>query len=523
MTDHPPALAGIDVHGIQRYVFRGSRLREITGGSHLVDEATAEWPYAAAKALGLTRHETDGSLSPDTWQPLRTAGGKVRARFHDVSTARRWCEMVTESMTDRAPGLHFASAIVSEDGDPATTYHRLHQRLEEKRDRTGQDGRFMGFPFTAPCRTTGDAASGYGAKRNERLSEEMLSKQKSARDASGALLEDLRSRLESQTVLADALDGIGVDSPLRWPLDLSELVPEDANGGYMGVACFDGNAIGARIQAIFESNPQQAVPQFAAFSEGIARCTRQALVDAIEAILFLLHRDEGLPRCHGRLPIRVLLEGGDDVVAVVRPDLALPFARHLVDAFERATTADPAVGPLTAAVGVAVTKAKAPILGAVELAGELLEEAKNKGRDTGRISFYLASSALPADLHRERQDHWRSDDGHSLTGWPRTISETDAFLDRATFATQELPRNQVRGAMEACRRSVAAADAEFDRLRDVVLRDFSETGTGSDLLATLDRLWPSGWFAADGEHQTTDLRDCLDLSRFLAPAKETIQ
>ena len=87
MTSSPSILAGLDVHGIQNYVFRGSRLKEIVGGSHLVDKFTAEIPERVAQDLGL-REATHGEVdSPGTWLPLRTAGGRIRASFHDREAA----------------------------------------------------------------------------------------------------------------------------------------------------------------------------------------------------------------------------------------------------------------------------------------------------------------------------------------------------------------------------------------------------------------------------------------------------
>ena len=517
MSDHPIALAGIDVHGIQRFVFRGSRLREIIGGSHLIDLATGHWPHEVAGELGLGDLAT---RSAGTWRPIRTAGGRIRAAFGDRETAHRWCAAMSERILDEAPGLGFTTAIV-EGGEDAATHRALHERLEVRRLRAGEDAGFRGFPFTAPCRNTGDAASGYGRGENERLSEEMLVRQRAATDANDDLLQTIRDRITRHTVLADAIGRLGIDTPLRWPLDLGEMLPEGRGGSYMGVIAFDGNQIGQRIQQLVTESGDDAGPRLAGFSRGLAECTRDAIAEAVEEAIFELHRRASSPNGRGRLPLRVLLEGGDDVIVVVRADLALPLARHLLTAFERVTKASPAVGPLTAAAGVAITKAKAPILSAVELAEQLLAEAKSAGRDQSRISAYLASASLPASLDTDRRTRGRAADESNLTGWPRTVKETDGLERRASFLATELPWSQVRGAADDCRRSRADGEAAFDRLRDVTGRDLDGRGTPADRLRRLDSYWPDGWFTDGPTGGTTDLLDCIDLSRFVAAPQET--
>ncbi len=520
MSENSIVLAGIDILGIQRYVFRGSRLREIVGGSHLVDLFTSDLPFEVAKEAGLRVSEDAGSLATGDWRPLRTAGGKVRARFADRQAATTWAASLTEAMLETAPGLDFVAAVVDGETDEVRALSALHERLERKRASQGGRRGFSGFPFTAPCKTTCDAAAGYGRDTNERLSEEMLAKQSHAHDAAGDLLRELRDAVTNSTVLGDALGSIGVDQPLRWPLDLQELLPNEAQNAYMGVICFDGNAVGERIRSLC-SQGSDASSRLAAFSEGISRATRAALKSAIEDVLHLIHRNDAMPRCTGRLPVRVLLEGGDDVVVVIRPDLALPFAISLADRFEQETGANPAVGRLTAGVGVAITKSKAPILSGVELAGSLLEEAKDAGRDKSRLSFMLVSSSLPSSLSTERARNGRSEDGHRMTQWPRSTADSRELLSRAEFVARDLPRGQVRGAVDACRRSRADANAEFERLRDVVLRDLAGFGDWQSRSETLQSLWPTGWFHDEGSVAATDLKDCLDLARFIPTGSDS--
>ncbi len=520
MNHQNPILAGIDVHAIQQYVFRGSRLREIVGGSHLVDDFTAQVPSRVAEELGL-RESTDGNVDTEgTWYPHRAAGGRIRAMFHDADQARAWIRGVTHSFCRDAPDLPFTAAIVEVvEANLSAAYTELHRHLESKRRSPGQESFFRGFPFTAPCRTTGDAAAGYGRRRNERLSAEMLAKQDAASKAGESLLQDIRKAVEGHTVLHDAMPDLGLDAPLRWPLDIEDMLPErDGHlGGYMGVIALDGNSIGGRIRKIFHDDRSATdhATGFKAFCTGLAACTRKAIVDSVVEVLFQLHRDPDLPRCGGKLPIRVLLEGGDDVTALIRPDLAIPFTRAFLSNFETSTGDSTQVGPLKAAAGVAIVKSKAPVLSGVNLATGLLKEAKREGRERSRASFYLASGGIPADLDRERSSSFQASDRSSLTAWPRTIDELEAFLARASFICRDLPRNQVRGAADECREGIGAAERAFAKMRDGLARNLDDRPDHVELVETLDRVWPGGWFEERNGRRSTDLLDCLALSRFL--------
>ncbi|MDC0429222.1 hypothetical protein OAL71_01445 [Phycisphaerales bacterium] len=520
MTSSPSILAGLDVHGIQNYVFRGSRLKEIVGGSHLVDKFTAEIPERVAQDLGL-REATHGEVdSPGTWLPLRTAGGRIRASFHDREAAHAWMQGVTLAICKHAPNLPFTGSLVEIGAQGLPEAHtELHSRLEAKRRSAGSESYFRGFPFTAPCRTTGDAASAYGRRNNERLSEEMVAKQNAATDAGESLLIDIRTAVEHHTVLGDAMHDLGLESPLRWPLDIEDMLADRRGhlGAYMGVVRFDGNSIGERIREVLSRSSTAADHSsgFKKFCRCMAECTRHAIVDSVVEMLFHLHREGSLPRCRRKLPVRVLLEGGDDVTALVRPDLAIPFSRALLENFEKRTAESPAVGALKAAVGIAIVKSKAPVLAGVDLAGSLLEEAKEAGRDSSRASFYLASGGIPIDLVRDRSLHFESKDRLALTAWPRTIAEIDELLSRATFICSDLPRSHVRGAADECRSGIDAAGLAFDKMRDSVDRDLERRGDSAALVETLDRAWPDGWFQSKDGRQATDLLDCLDLGRFI--------
>jgi len=523
MNSTPSILAGLDVHGIQQYVFRGSRLREIVGGSHLVDSYTAELPVRIAKELGLQVARDGDPVSATTWQPLRIAGGRIRAVFPNQDLAAAWMTRMTLEICEHAPNLLFTGATVEiASPDLTTAQAQLHQRLDSKRRNAGRDIRFRGFPFTAPCRTTGDAAAGYGRRHNERLSDEMLAKQDAASDAGASLLRDIRSEVEEHTVLSDAMHELGLESPLRWPLDIEDMLPDRKGhlGAYMGVICFDGNAIGERIREVLDrgTNDVDSGVRFKRFCEGMAQCTRQAIVDSIVEILFRMHREDSLPRCRGKLPIRILLEGGDDVTALVRPDLALPFARAILKNFEKRTAESPDVGGLKAAVGVAIVKSRSPVLAAVDLAGALLHEAKESGRESSRASLYLASGGLPADLPRDRAGNFRSGDQLELTAWPRTIPEIDELISRAQFVCGELPRSHVRGSADACRSGVDSANRAFGKMRDSLDRNLDGRRDTANLMEALDQNWPNGWFQSNDGRRSTDLLDCLDLGRFL-PAR----
>src|SRR5437868_15467943 len=89
-----PVLTGIDVLGVQRYVFASNRLRDAIAASWLV-----HWSTAAA-----------GALQDSGGEALLASGGNSIVRFESPDGARDFAARYTRRLYDHAAGIEVAVA-----------------------------------------------------------------------------------------------------------------------------------------------------------------------------------------------------------------------------------------------------------------------------------------------------------------------------------------------------------------------------------------------------------------------------
>ena len=71
-------LTGIDVHGIQQYLFASGKLREIVGASALVDAASTQWPREIAEQVMQLERVPEPRPGDRWYLPARMAGGALQ-------------------------------------------------------------------------------------------------------------------------------------------------------------------------------------------------------------------------------------------------------------------------------------------------------------------------------------------------------------------------------------------------------------------------------------------------------------
>src|SRR5690606_33192978 len=137
-------LTGIDVLGVQKYVFASNRLRDVLAASWMVDHVVKR------KADSLLQWGMTDS------RVLLAAGGNAILEFKSVDDAKRWTTQYTRWLQDEAPGLEVVVAHRPYDGRSlawglkALAVDLARAKLE-RRPSSPQ----LGLSVTAACSVTG--------------------------------------------------------------------------------------------------------------------------------------------------------------------------------------------------------------------------------------------------------------------------------------------------------------------------------------------------------------------------------
>jgi len=377
-----PVLTGIDILGIQDYVFASNRLRDVISASWLVHWATAKDGALAQAGL------EEGA------EVVLASGGNAILSFQDQTRARDFVTRYSRLLYDKAPGLEVAVVHhCFEPGGLADAMHKLQLDLSVAKLERMPSVPQLGISVTAACQITGLPAVGFDpSERNVPLSAVVM----------------------------------------RWR---DAGVREEANIGersLVGVVHVDGNGVGEAIRKWLNKCIQDNVPddkvrqQLREWSESVDRVGREALERAIKRTIEAVEQKNGEYELVGEiedlsfglecsdgqvfLPLRPVLLGGDDLTFLCDGRIALDLAETALAAFECCVRH---LGKLSACAGVAIVPVHAPFERAYALAESLCRNAKRRRREEGDSGSWLdwhIGAPLPGetvnDLRLRKYSFW---------------------------------------------------------------------------------------------------------------------
>lgn len=197
--------------------------------------------------------------------------------------------------------------------------------------------------------------------------------------------------------------------------------------GFYAVVYLDGNGIGRTITSL--ASPLE----YASFSEVL----RKLLWDTFHAIADrygLENERRGASRGVYQLPIC----GGDDVIAILPGEVAVPFARDFIAALETGADQQPALKgkPIGASAGVAIGQAGFPVRHLLAEAEGLLKTAKRRvyeavmPRVRSALSFSVVTDGSPRSESIDPERWARGRDDLLLSGRPFSLEEIATFSRR---------------------------------------------------------------------------------------------
>ncbi|MBR7037647.1 MAG: hypothetical protein IKI21_00125 [Oscillospiraceae bacterium] len=406
-------LARYDVRGIQAYVFRTQRLREITAVQDLPEKiiyrALLHAAGAPSDAPADVRYSEAAFLAGQGIRVLDKAGGNAVVRFSDEAAARRISRAMAVYILQETRSLQLVYAwLAYEDGDDlAAVDERLQQRLAARKARTMPLVHAGLPPVCLRDGVTGDAVAWY--------------------DANGTPLTEESRR--KRMLLREAPD--------------IERLGRYAAHGRLAVVHIDGNSMGARIAAILR-DPACGSPE-ARFSAVTVRECFAAVCREAEAAA-ARWADAALEP--GTPVLCPLIQAGDDITYVVRADYALDFAETFLTAIARRCmrrgmegTPDAARWRISACAGIAFCTARYPFAAAYALSEALCSEAKRSahaslgphGIPGSWLSFDICPGTPEGDVRaglRQRpfcvDDGWYRDPEHDFAAFRQALAAMHA-------------------------------------------------------------------------------------------------
>ncbi|MFP4586174.1 MAG: Cas10/Cmr2 second palm domain-containing protein, partial [Desulfococcaceae bacterium] len=377
-------LTGIDILGIQNYIFASNRLRDVYAASWMVEHVTD------AELI----RKVPGASPPK--EVLQAAGGNAILEFDDLASAKDWTAAYTRWLWNTAPGLSAVVAHRPRDGK-SLAWGVMALRMDMARSKLERipDAPQLGLSVTAPCAVTGLPAvhEEFGALLSPQIRELRKQRETAQNRWDGFLPKNIPN---------------APDQTFAFPEELDHMGRSHGTISRIGIVHVDGNRIGGAIRKWLERNMNPKTDdetvrrEMEEWSNGLRNLAEGVLQTLCGRVSQAIHAENGGCGLRGTpfekgfplvadkdrggegkayfLPMRPILLGGDDLTFVCDGRIALDLAAAAVREFEKAPIPHLGEGggekTVTACAGVALVKAHAPFHRGYKLSEDLCKSAK---------------------------------------------------------------------------------------------------------------------------------------------------
>lgn len=327
---------GASIQGIQGFIFSTNSLKDIVGGSELVEKICTTL-FESNYLQGATR--------------IINAAGNIKCVYDDLQECEKTVLEFPKTVMLAASGITISQAVVKVTEEELKTHFAscmdlLEKKLKIQRNKPARSIT-VGFMGVERSRTTGLPA--ITQESQEYLDEGTLKKR------------NLSIGGKATIALAEKSFGIKDLSLKKIALDIKDLTD---NNDWIAIIHADGNGLG-QILSKFNSSQKD----FHDFSEKLNEATCQAARYAFQKVNPKQNKKE--------IPFRPVVLGGDDMTMICKASLALDYVKVYLEEFENATRQKlGADNGLTACAGIAFIKSSYPFHYGYDLAETLCTQAK---------------------------------------------------------------------------------------------------------------------------------------------------
>lgn len=535
----------LEVGGIQKYILSTGKLKEMIGGSELIESLSAKYldDFAQNNHLNVLkeiRKPVDNELLP-----LQRNAGAMHLLFSSEAKGREFLKNFGKKLLEDFPGLPIFGALeeceFTSSGIREAKF-KLSNKITDQRNKYPTSTGMQLLPICAVAPLDGEPAIGKENYGKNSSGEIISLSSKTKRNEQ--LLEDSKGRLRE----IEPDEGVGPD--LKWSDDLEEIACGSEKVAFIHI---DGNDLGKRFRQELENISDKETDEDKTGQQSSSEDRYQNAINVIKTMSALSNTvketttaafKKGLSEClkHTKLtdntgkklvPARPLVLGGDDVTVVIRADLALYFIDAFVKEFERYSNQE--LGKknpndkLTVGVGMVVCPTGYPFLKAFDLSEELVKNSKEltaqmENRPSS-MDYIVITNDTENDIDSIRAHLFTAEDGSKLTAKPMLLSGNNLaqFVENGISVLEKLPRSTLRNSLSVCRKGVNEALQNYTKLKDNIARGLGGRANQNQMGATefselfKEGVETKGFFYKDKDDKNfkTKLGDYIELNHLL--------
>lgn len=356
------------VQGIQNFIFKTNELMHIVGASELVE-------YICTSAF----NEYRGSAGEDGF--VVKAAGNIKFIFNSESDCKKAVREFPKKVMTMAPSITISQTVVKLNSDSDEEFGKAidyaEDNLKKQRNKPASSIT-LGWMGMRRANNTGLPVTFLSGESNNKEYHD---------DAT-------RAKIDYNDVFKLCEKSFGIPYLQRKSIAyyISDITLKN---DWIAVIHADGNGLGNVVRKVGKKRDK-----FKEFSSMLNEATIEAAHIAFSCIYDKLDGN-------AKIPVRPVVLGGDDMTVIIRADLAIPYTKVFLQAFEQKTQEK--LGhilreekvfannedKLTACAGIAFTKSSYPFYYGYELAEQLCGQAKKDAKNLVKsVSNHLPDSCL---------------------------------------------------------------------------------------------------------------------------------
>ena len=409
-------LAMYDVRGIQKYIFKTNYLKEVIGGSIIVDDIIiggirryiSENVSDEEKSLYMTEWKTDNPkafLEKDSTvllQVMFVGGGNAYVLYRNGALCSKVNKFLGKYVLEKTYSLNIAVAVIEKTDSYLQDYKAINAVMIQNKAEMPSSMPSGAFPFVQTDSITGQPISYknlYALDSEKELCTESYEKRKAAMETAKKNNETLDERI------------------------LDNLITQKGDNSTLALIHLDGNNLGKRIMRIMKDieDYPTAICKMRNLSKGIDATFKETFKDMTK---WLDEKTPYFPNTNKKY--RAIVIAGDDITFICNPKLALDAVRYFLEQLNGKNAAflktpEEKEPIFTACAGIAYFQSHFPFSDAYQVAESCCENAKKRAKSKecslqgvdqlvgNFIDYQMCTNINASNLDVYREKHYKVD------------------------------------------------------------------------------------------------------------------
>ncbi len=388
-----------DVKGIQDFIFRSNKIKEIIGASDLIKDIYKNGLTEVTKELTLKTIDIDGAEpfnSKNDIQTLYIGGGNALLYFKNEAIAEEVSEKFSKYVLEKTYSLKVTVAMISYTGKYKEDYDRVRAEVKKVEARMPYSRPVGAFPRCKIEDNTGlpvyepDYKEEDGGYREYRLN----------KDYQNISKETYLKVFEYYTNKSK----IGYSS-YEYDEEILDKIVKKYTDSTLAIVHIDGNDMGSHFNELFNSQDNQE--DYKTCVEEVRKKSKEIedlYESAFEEIKKRLQRLGETDKYKEKILIRKIITAGDDITFIVNGQFAFDVVKTFLEKIEKEEKT------YTACAGIAFCYSHFPFSNAYKVAEKLCDSAKEKAKSffptRSAVDFQILSHMSAIDLKAYRQNQF---------------------------------------------------------------------------------------------------------------------